>query len=344
MSSLKAKLPVSLVIPCGNDALALAPVLAAIESGSCWPAEVLVVDAAQQLQGCVPCAEPFAALVHLPKVSAPLFPGEARNLGCHAASMNWLAFLDINTLPPPHWLEEVFASVQKQPGIELVLGTTRYRGQSWQQSLFINATYGERPIPTLPGSLVHRSVFSLVGGFIPSIRAGEDTDWFVRVNQFAIPQIPGPHTPLSYEAVPESLADLAGKWFRNYRSCAPVVFHLEVHKTVYVVVSNLLILFIAFNWNALMADWQKSSSYYIDNITKSSFCSILLLYLVIRGLVMPLRRGSAVKSVLPLRWTMIGLVCAVLDTTKFLAFVLPPWRDRYGVKTVSLPLRDSTNT
>ena len=338
------QLPVSLVIPCGGDAVALAPMLAAIESGSCWPAEVLVVDAAQQLQGCVPCAEPFAALVHLPKVSAPLFPGEARNLGCHAASMNWLAFLDINTLPPPHWLEEVFASAQQEPGIELVLGATRYRGQRWQQRLFISATYGERPIPTLPGSLVHKSVFSRVGGFMPGIRAGEDTDWLLRVNQFAIPQIPGPLTPLSYNAVPESLADLAGKWFRNYRSCAPVVFHLEAHKTVYVVAANLLILFIAFNWNALVADWEESSSYYLANITKFVLFGILLTHLLIRGLVMPLRRGSAVKTVLPLQWVVIGLVCAVLDTAKLLAFLLPQWRDRHGVKPVSLPLRDLTKT
>ena len=99
-SSSRPLLPVSLVIPCGGDAAALAPVLAAIESGSCWPAEVLVVDAAQLLQRCVPCAEPFASLVHVLKAPAPLFPGEARNLGSQAASMNWLAFLDINTLPP----------------------------------------------------------------------------------------------------------------------------------------------------------------------------------------------------------------------------------------------------
>ena len=166
--------------------------------------------------------------------------------------------------------------------------------------------------------------------------------WLVRVNQFAIPQIPGPLTPLSYTAVPGSLDALAGKWFRNYRSCAPVVFHLEAHKTVYIVVANLLTLFIAFNWNALVADWQESSFYYIPNITKSLLGSLLLIYLVIRGLVRPVRRGSAVKTVLPFRWIMIGLASAVLDMTKLLAFLLPPWRDRYEVNTASLPLRDST--
>ena len=338
-SSVPLTLPVSLVIPCGADEVALASVLAAVESGTCWPAEVLVVDASQQLQGRAPCADPFSSLVQVIESPGPLFPGAARNLGCDAASMDWLAFLDLNTLPSPQWLEAVYALAQQHPGVELVLGATRYRSQGWQRRLFISAIYGERPLPTLPGSLVHRSVFGRVGGFLPDIRAGEDTDWLVRINQFSIPHISGLSTPLIYSAVPGSLGALAVKWFRNYRSSAPVVFHLEAHKTIYVVAANLIILFIAFNWNAIAADWRESSSFYIANITKVIFAGIVLAYLLIRGLVMPLRRGSAVKTVLPLRWVVIGLLCAVLDLAKLLAFVLPPWRHRYGLSSGINPLR-----
>ena len=332
-SIIPPKLPVSLVIPCGAGAVALAPVLAAVAAGSCWPAEVLVVDAAQQLQGRVPCAEPFASLVRVLEAPAPLFPGAARNLGCQAASQSWLAFLDLNTLPPPQWLEAVYASAQQRAGIELVLGATRYRSQGWQQRLFISATYGERPLPTLPGSLVHRSVFSRVGGFLPGIRAGEDTDWLVRVNQFAVSHMLGQVAPLTYSAVPKSLMALVGKWYRNYRSCAPVVFHLEAQKTIYVVVANLLILLVAFRWNALVAGWQESNLLYVANISKKAFSFLVLAYLVLRGLLMPLRRGSAMETVLPLQWMAIGFVCAVLDIAKLLAFVLPPWRNRYGLRS-----------
>lgn len=321
------------MIPCGSEVGDLAPVLSAVESGSCWPAEVLVVDAVQLLHGRAPCADPFSSLVRVLEVPTPLFPGAARNLGCEAASMSWLAFLDLNTLPSPQWLESVYALAQQHPGVGLVLGATRYRSQCWQRRLFISATYGERPLPTLPGSLVHRSVFGRVGGFLPDIRAGEDTDWLVRINQFSISHSSGLSTPLTYSAVPGSLGALAVKWFRNYRSCAPVVFHLEAHKTIYVVAANLLILFLAFNWNALVADWQESSSFYIVNITKIICFGIILAYLLIRGLVMPLNRGSAVKTVLPFRWIAIGLVCVVLDLAKLLAFVLLPWRNRYRLGT-----------
>lgn len=46
---------------------------------------------------------------------------------------------------------------------------------------------------------------------------------------------------------------------------------------------------------------------------------------------MPLRRGSAAINVLPARWIVVGFVCAVLDITKLLAFVLSPWRNRSGL-------------
>ena len=323
ISSCPHVLPISLVIPCGGDANSLSPVLEALDSGTCWPAEVLVVDAAQLLLGCLRFEERLYSRVRVLDPGVHLFPGAARNLGCHAASMNWIAFLDINTLPPPNWLETLYRLSELHPGAELLLGSTRYLGQSWQQRLFITATYGERPLPTLPGSLVHRAVFSRLGGFLPGVRAGEDTDWLVRVRQFAVHQIPGAPIPLSYSVIPGSLAALTRKWFRNYRSCAPVVFHLEAHKTVYVVGINLFVLFIAFNWNSLVADWQETSSFYIANITKILLAFIVSGYLVFRGLAMPLLRGSAASILLPVRWILVGLVCTVLDFAKLLAFLLP---------------------
>ena len=319
------RLPISLVIPCGGDAGALAPVLAAVESGTSWPAEVLIVDAAHLL-GPVRCQDPFASIVRVLDSVGHLFPGEARNIGYQTASENWIAFLDLNTLPPPHWLESVYGLSQQHPAAELVLGSTCYTGQSWLQRLFITATYGDNPIPTLPGSLVHRKVFSRLGGFLPGIRAGEDTDWLIRVKQFGISQRPAP-IALLYSAIPYSLMDLIRKWFRNYSSCAPVVFHLESHKTIYFLAFNFLILFVAFNWNSLVADWRESSPFYLANITKIVFSLILTIYFVIRGLAMPLRRGSMLRMLLPLRWLLIGLLCAVIDFTKLLAFVLA-WCDR----------------
>ena len=316
------RLPVSLIIPCASDPLALEALLGAVSRGSCWPSEVLVVDAAQRLQGYALLDGAFSSLVRIIDSPALLFPGAARNLACELASLNWLAFLDINTFPSPEWLESTYDISQRQPLIEMVLGSTRYVGESWQQRLFITATYGERPLPTLPGSMVHRVVFSRMGGFLPGVRAGEDTDWMVRARQFGISQTYSFATPVIYSAVPSSLWDLVHKWFRNYTSCAPVVFHLEAHKTVYILAANLLIIFIAFNWNALAADWRQSSPLYIPNITKILFACIVVGYLLVRGLAMPFRRGSALNILLPARWLFIGLVCTLLDFTKLVAFLM----------------------
>lgn len=324
----RPEVPVSLVIPCGGDATELAPVLAAVASGSCWPLEVLVVDAGRQLHDDFRFEQPLAKRVRLLESPGPLFPGAARNLGCQSATMTWLAFLDVNTLPPAHWLEQTYATAQHHPNAELVLGATRYFGHTWKQRLFITATYGERPISTLPGSLVHRNVFRCLGGFLPGIRAGEDTDWLQRVQQFGILQVPAP-IPLSYSAVPTSFSSLVYKWFRNYRSCAPVVFHLESQKSVYFLFSNLLLILIAFNWNSLAANWLESSPFYLANITKWITFFLLSGYLVMRGFAMPLMRGSSIKMLLPLKWLFVGILCAILDFAKLLSFTLSRRNHRY---------------
>ena len=321
-------LPISLVIPCAGHAKDLEPLLSALESSSCWPSEVIVVDSGQQLNGCLPCSESFSYCVRVLEVRSPLFPGSARNVGLQAAAMNWLAFLDLNTLPSYRWLEEAYASAHKSPSVSLVLGATCYRSFSWWQKLFITATYGERPVTTLPGSLVHKRVFDNVGLFLPGIRAGEDTDWIIRVRQFGISTRLGCSVPLSYAAVPQSLFALAAKWYRNYRSCSPVVFHLEAHRLIYLISANLIVLFIVLNWNALMADWQESSLFYLPNITKIFLSASVLSYLFLRGFIMPAMRGTVIASLLPFRWVLVALVCVVLDVAKLFAFWLPPWRNQ----------------
>jgi|GEM_PF-2380490 len=329
------QVPISLIIPVGESSDQLQELLCALASGQAWPQEILIVCASSEskafvddLQILISELPPlFASGIRGLTPGKPLFPGAARNVGISQSNFDWLAFLDVTTIPSESWL--AFAYESADPQLKpIVCGSTRYMHSSWKQLLFIKATYGQKPLRTLPGTIVHRSILNQVGCFLPGVRAGEDTDWLVRAHQlgFKLSQVQGSF--LAYRAVPNTLRALTAKWFRNYRSCAPVVFHLETQKTIYVVIANCFVLYIAFRWNELAAGWQESNYLYVDNVTKITIFLFILMYFLLRGLILPVRRGSSLVGLLPFQWLTIGVICFVLDVTKLAAFALPPWRNR----------------
>ena len=329
------RLSVSLIIPVGGSSDQLQELLCALASGQAWPQEILIVCASSgskafvdDLQILISELPPlFASGIRVLTPGRPLFPGAARNVGISQSNFDWLAFLDVTTIPSESWLAFAYesADLQLKP---IVCGSTRYMHSSVKQLLFIKATYGQKPLRTLPGTIVHRSILNQVGCFLPGVRAGEDTDWLVRAHQlgFKLSQVQGSF--LAYRAVPNTFRALTAKWFRNYRSCAPVVFHLETQKTIYLATVNCFILYVAFRWNELAAGWQESSYLYVDNVNKITIFLLILMYFLLRGLILPIRRGSSLLGLLPFQWITIGVICFVLDMSKLSAFALPPWRNR----------------
>ena len=110
------------------------------------------------------------------------FPGEARNIGLIKSRGNYVAFLDVNTIPPSNWLKK---SIELNSKNESLLGRTEYQYTNNFEKLFIAATYGFKPLYTVPGSLIKKDLFFKVGWFIPNVRSGEDSDWIKRSLYFS---------------------------------------------------------------------------------------------------------------------------------------------------------------
>jgi len=77
---------------------------------------------------------------------------------------------------------------------------------------------------------------------------------------------------------------------------------------------------IAFNWNWILASWDEESIFFIPNITKISVLMIFIIYVFLRGVYLPRKKGVNLGFIFPINFIFIALLSGFLDLTKALAF------------------------
>jgi hypothetical protein len=112
---------------------------------------------------------------------------------------------------------------------------------------------------------------------------------------------------------------LLKKWFRNYSASRELPHFFPQKLLVWLILYPLIVL-IAFNWNYLIADWRMDSPMYLGHVTKIMVSLPFFIYILIRGLVMPLKRGVRMRQLFPIRFIKIAMVCLMADAVKILVF------------------------
>lgn len=312
---------VSLIIPSYNDNSKLIKLLKSIPDWVSIPNEIIVVDSSH--------SEPFIPedvsmfsqkhdIKFLVLHKKNLYPGHARNIGINAAKNDLVAFLDTSTFPTKNWLSDGLNKIntQKSDGI---WGNTYYKADTFISKTFRACTYGAKPIRTFPGSILKKNIFNRCGLFIETVRAGEDGDWMSRADLQNI-NISTPKEFLKYNKLNhESLNILIKKWFRNYIYGAKLPY-IKVHKDYYYYVISFIAVLLAFNWNRVVAAWNEESIFYIPSITKISLLLIVIIYIFIRGVFLPRKKGVKLNFIFPINFILIALLSGFLDLTKALAF------------------------
>lgn len=122
----------------------------------------------------------------------------ARNRGLEEVRSDFVAFQDCDDLWTPGRLTHQLAAFLDRPGLDLCLGMIQNfwmpevaaEGRGYQGTRFAE------PVPgySLTTLLARRSAFERVGGFDPSLRVGEDNDWFLRardagLTEHVVPEI-----------------------------------------------------------------------------------------------------------------------------------------------------------
>ncbi len=255
-----------------------------------------------------------------------LFPGAARNIGILKSSYEYIAFLDINTLPyDPKWFEINFKYLLEK-NLDGVLGKTFYLTNKYKENIIVSSTYGKQYLKTVPGSIFKKKILKSIGNFNTDARAGEDTDWLERVKKskyrFMISK-----APIYYKGLyNSSYFSIVQKWFRNYYASKNLP-HLTNQKNFYLIFLFIICFFVVFNWNysflciASPYCFPESSSFFIPHITKMFLLVSLILYISVRGIYLPLKKKIPFNFIFPFNFIPITIFSFVLDLVKLTTFV-----------------------
>ena len=317
--------PVSLIIPFKSDKSEkdkLFTLLRGISNWKATPNEIIIINTDQKQLSFPRDIELFTeehninfCIFHQERS----YPGHARNIGIGNASNSLLAFLDTSTHPSNEWLSNGLHIIDTN-NYEGVWGKTFYEAEKFLGRIFRASTYGEKPIQTLPGSILHKNVFKKCGLFIESTRAGEDADFMSRTKLHNV-NISESEIFLNYDKLDKiSFKEIIKKWYRNYFHSASMPY-IRAHKDIYFYGISFLAIIIAYNWNRFFDPTGIENEFFIPNVTKISILIIFLAYLFLRGVVLPIRKGTPLKFILPLNFILISFMSFFLDLTKTLAFI-----------------------
>ena len=312
---------VSLIIPSQNADTKLHELLSGIPDWERIPNEIIIVDSSEK-ESIIPKDIELSikklGIDLLVLYENNLYPGHARNIGISSASNSVLAFLDTSTQPTSKWLSDGL-SLMKAKNSDGIWGKTYYQANTFSSKIFRACTFGTKPIRTFPGSILNKKIFNRCGLFIESTRAGEDGDWMSRAELQEI-DIVNPEEILNYDQLNSmSIKKLIKKWFRNNMFGAKLPFY-RAHRDFYYYAISFVAVVIAFNWNWILASWDEESIFFIPYITKISILIILIIYIFMRGIFLPKKKGVNLSFIFPINFIFIFLLSVLLDLTKALAF------------------------
>jgi hypothetical protein len=316
---------IAVIIPSNHAHAELLKIVMAVCCQTVKPAEIIIIDSFIDNDFCPSAITNFCSfhgvkLIYEHRKLA--FPGHARNIGLGLSKADLFAFIDVQTIPRTNWLE-VSLKVLSNNNVAGVFGGTSFSAETWLERLIRDGFFGVLPCKTLPGSIFKREVFTQAGYFIDWVRAGEDTDWMLRLELLKIPVVPISVALIDYVGLMGiNLKSILRKWHRNY-SASHELPHLFSQKLFLWMVLYPLIVFIGFNWNYLIANWHEDSSFYIAHITKMAAILPILIYVITRGIILPLRRGVAFFDLFPARFLLIAGICLIADAVKAYVFSRP---------------------
>jgi len=279
---------VSVVIPVNIGSKYMPLLLKSIEEQTLLPQKIVIVDSSldNDITSIIRNMNSKIPVNHIKIDSA--YPGDARNIGVEIVKMEWVAFLDSSTVPEHNWLERcVEMAIEKKA--DFVGGFALFEADTYFKKLLRATSYGCSPCGTLPGSIMKKEVFEKSGGFIPSIRSSEDIEWIERIKALGVKTDTVKYPVTKYYGLPGNLW-LAMKKYYKFAMATAQTDVLKGQKNLYMSILLILLTMLTYKWNKFTTGWDENSFLYIPHITKIYLVSLVVLYVVFKGLLRPWNR------------------------------------------------------
>ena len=269
---------VSVIIPSYQSTSYIIKTLKALEDQSILPNEVIIVDEDldNKLSKIIKDFKFKININHI-KYNGKSFPPNKRNTGVKNAKNEFLAFLDVKTIPNKNWIEEGIKIIKKNKNL-VAFGSTNYNYKSKFQKILFLCTYGYKKYETLPGTIITKENFLKIGYFIENVRAGDDIEWRIRAKSKTKSFLLNKFGSLNYQSLPKNILEVQNKYI-TYSFYNAFVNVQQNIKNLYLIIFLMLSFIIIPKWNFIIGDWVKNPLY-IPNITKKYIITILVIYLI----------------------------------------------------------------
>ena len=87
-------------------------------------------------------------------------------------------------------------------------------------------------------------------------------------------------------------------------------------------IALIFITLAVFNWNAVIAGWVEDAVLYVPHITEMYVGGVILVSILYRGIILPLKRKIEPGLLFPFRWVQVSLLGLSLDLVKAPGYVV----------------------
>lgn len=196
-----------MVVPVRDEADNIAGLIESIRCQTQAPDEVIFVDGGSRdatieiLTSACAANRNFRLLTE-----RHALPGQARNIGVANANYEWIAFTDAGNKLEPDWLEQLVTVADSDDDAAMVCGNFEPAIDSFFTECAAIAYLQPRSEdrvtdPFIASSLLHKDVWSAVGGF-PDLRAAEDLIFFEDVGKKGLKILSAPKANVHWELQP----------------------------------------------------------------------------------------------------------------------------------------------
>lgn len=321
----------SLIIPFNCSKKILNLFFNNLETWTHWPKEIILINTNKKkikiydLINKMQKKKIKLKLKHQPN----FYPGAARNVGINISSHEIVCFLDIGTYASQKWFENGYKQIKNKQRF-ICWGNTFYLAESNKDKIIRASTYGESALQTLPGSIILKKTFSVVGLFLEHIRAGEDAEWIYRVKLHKLNTCKNNNLIFYQNLLGASYLSIVKKWFRNY-SFSRRLSYLNNAREFYFLALSFFAVLIAFNWNPIFTNWgqpgYEEELYYIPHVTKITGSILFLTYFFLRGIYLPIKKKVKINFLIPINFFKITLLSFLIDMTKLISFIYSRFKE-----------------